>query len=327
MSDNKNNKENSRRKFLQLGIAAAGAAAMTGGIGINEATAKGAIEESGEKVRLLSPEGKLVEIDKAYLNDAPTRLPVSNEETRKGMPGKKFVMVIDLAKCRNARKCVSACQHMHYLPTDQEWISVYVMKDSEDSAPYWFPKPCFHCDHPPCVKVCPVGATFKREDGIVLVDNERCIGCKFCMTACPYSTRVFNWKEPENIPENVMNSKGNPETSVPQKLGTVGKCDFCPDMIRMGKLPDCVTACPNGVIYFGDQMEDTVTNGDETIRFSELIKEKAGYRYMEELGTEPRVYYLPPTDRMFPFERGLEDQPQEILDRYKNLPYFKEFED
>jgi len=85
-------------------------------------------------------------------------------------------------------------------------------------------------------------------------------------------------------------------------MGTVEKCDFCPDMARQGKLPDCVTACPNGTIFFGDANEDTVTNGDETFRLSELVKKRAGYRYMEDLGTEPRVYYLPPVDRQFPFE-------------------------
>ena len=210
-------------------------------------------------------------------------------------------MVIDLAKCNNARKCISSCQKMHYQPEDKEWVQVKLMKDSQDGAPYWFPKTCFHCDNPPCVKVCPVNATYKRSDGLVLIDSERCIGCKFCMAACPYSTRVFNWTEPEQ-PEEAELCSYSPESSVPSVLGTVDKCDFCPDMARLGKLPDCVTACPNGVFYFGDQNEDTVTNGEETIRFSQLIADRSGYRYMEELGTESRVYYLPPVNRMFPFE-------------------------
>jgi len=89
---------------------------------------------------------------------------------------------------------------------------------------------------------------------------------------------------------------------VPQKKGTVGKCDFCPDMVRQGGLPHCVSACPNGVFFFGDILEDSVTNGAETFRFSDLIKDKSGYRLMEDLGTKPSVYYLPPVNRNFPFE-------------------------
>ena len=95
----------------------------------------------------------------------------------------------------------------------------------------------------------------------------------------------------------------SPESSFPSKMGTVEKCDFCPDMARKGELPDCVTSCPNGTIFFGDANEDTVTNGEDTFRLSELIRDRAGYRFLEELGTEPRVYYLPPVERNFPFEK------------------------
>jgi molybdopterin-containing oxidoreductase family iron-sulfur binding subunit len=127
------------------------------------------------------------------------------------------------------------------------------------------------------------------------------------MVACPYSVRVFNWGEPDN-PEEIKDEASNPETGLPRKMGTVEKCDFCPDMLRKNKLPHCVTACPNGVFFFGDKNEDTVTNGSETFRFSEMMAQKAGYRYMEDLGTEPNVYYLPPKDRLVPFEETLEDE-------------------
>ena len=93
----------------------------------------------------------------------------------------------------------------------------------------------------------------------------------------------------------------------PSKMGTVDKCDFCPHAIKNNELPHCVTACPNGVFYFGDKYEDTVTNGDESLRLSKLLEDKAGYRYMESLGTEPSVYYLPPTDRSVDFNDGLEN--------------------
>lgn len=311
--------ENGRRDFLKKGalgvtLAAWGQLVFSCSHSGHEHVA----EEQGDIVKVLTPDGQLVEVDRSHLKHVHHVHPVTYEETREGVPGKKFVMVIDLARCTNARKCVSACQKMHHLPPDREWLTVKLMKDSEDGAPYWFPKTCFHCDNPPCVKVCPVDATFKRQDGLVLIDNTRCIGCKFCMTACPYSTRVFNWGE-RGVPADMKTHRANAETSIPGQVGTVEKCDFCPDMARMGKLPDCVTACPNGAFYFGDQNEDIVTNGSETVRFSELIAERAGYRYGEELGTEPRVYYLPPADRIFPAEKGLENLPEESRKLYEDI--------
>jgi molybdopterin-containing oxidoreductase family iron-sulfur binding subunit len=168
------------------------------------------------------------------------------------------------------------------------------------------------------VKVCPVNATFKRQDGLVLIDNERCIGCKFCMAACPYSTRVFNWSEPQQ-PVDITHWATNAETNLPARVGTVEKCDFCPDRAREGLLPPCVEACPNGVFYFGDENEDTVSNGEETIGFKQLLKERAAYRFQEELGTKPRVYYLPPKDRQFPVERGYDDLPENLKDRFKDI--------
>ena len=297
---------------------AAGSLLTAGWLGLKKFGPK---KEKGDMVKLLSPDGELIEVDRGHLKPAVhanAGLMKDAVVGRDAIPGKKFVMVIDLGRCRNALKCVTACQKMHYLPEDKEWLSIKLMKDTEQGAPYWFPKTCFHCDNPPCVKVCPVSATFKREDGLVLIDNERCIGCKFCMAACPYSTRVFNWEEPEQ-PDTVSHMHHDPEKSTPGLHGTVEKCDFCPDMVRQGKLPDCVTACPNGVFYFGDENEDAVTNGDETVRLSQLLKDKAGYRYMEELGTEPRVYYLPASNRMFPVERGFKGMSEEELEKFKDV--------
>lgn len=274
-------------------------------------------KESGEKVKALTTDGQIIEVDKSLI-----RTPrVSIEESHKGIPGRKFVMVIDLAKCKNARKCVEVCQKGHHLPKSQEFMKVYLLQDSDKTAPYWFPKPCFHCDNPLCVSVCPVGATYKRSDGIVLIDTERCIGCKFCMTGCPYSTRVFAWKHYPEYDED--KEPYSPEASSPGKEGTVSKCDFCPDLIRVGKLPYCAQACPMGVIYFGDIDEDTVTNGTDTFKFSELIRDRAGYRYLESLGTRPTVYYLPPVDRQYPVEGGFNDLEEEVKNRYKETPYVK----
>ena len=313
----KKKSQESRREFLKLGlgVGAASLASVAGAGLFNLQTTKA---ESGEKVKVLTPDGKLLEVDKSQLQ--PVTDIIDREESKIGLPNRKFVMAIDLGKCKNVRKCISACQEGHHLSKDQEWIKVYLLQDSEQTSPYWFPRPCFHCDNPLCVSVCPVGATYKRSDGIVLVDNQRCIGCKFCMTGCPFSARQFNWKEPEVSMEGVEYS---PETNVPAKEGTVGKCVFCADKLRMGELPRCVTACPMGVIYFGDSIEDTVTNGTETVRLSELIKNRSGYRKFEELGTEPSVYYLPPVDRMFPVERGLDGLNEDDMKRYKDVPYIK----
>lgn len=306
-------KTNSRREFLKKGLVAGAGVLATAGL--VEAYLDTSAAESGEKVKVLTTDGKIMEVDQAHL-----RYPrVSREESKKGIPGKKFVMVIDLARCKNARACVDACQKGHFLPKDMEFMKVYLLQDSEKTAPYWFPKPCFHCDNPLCVSVCPVGATYKREDGIVLIDSYRCIGCKFCITGCPYSTRVFAWKHYEEFDHDTQ--PYSPEASSPNVEGTVSKCDFCPDLIRVGKLPYCVSACPMGVIYFGDVDEDVVTNGTETVQLSKLLEDRAGYRYLETLGTRPSVYYLPPVERQFPVDRGFGDLEEDVKNRYNSTPF------
>lgn len=290
--------KNSRRAFLKKSLIAGGL--LTAGFIGFEKIFSGK-KSSGKKTTVISPDGKVYEASLEELKEY-TPPPITNEEARIGIPNKKFVMVFDLAKCDGCKVCTVACQDMHYTESDREWIKVYTMKDSETTAPYYFPKPCFHCDNPPCTKVCPVNATFKRQDGIVLVDNERCIGCRSCMAACPYSTRFFNWSRPSA--KEIAATKDivySPEKSVPRRLGTVEKCDFCPDMLRIGKMPACVSSCPMDTIYFGDQNEDAVTNASGvTVRLSQLLEDNAAYRYLEELGTEPRVYYLPPKNRKYP---------------------------
>lgn len=297
-----------RREFIGNGLRL-GLLVAAGGFGLSKVLSITS-EGDDDKVELLTQDGQVIEVDAKNIEKVEEE---TRYEVREGFHNKKFVMVVDLAKCKNAKKCVSACSKMHHVPAENQYLKVYKMQDSEGSAPYWQPTMCMHCDQPACVKVCPVDATFKRRDGLVLIDNERCIGCRFCMAACPYSTRVFNWSEPDVVGD--ARCCDNPaETGTPAKMGTVSKCDFCPDMVKEGKLPDCVTACPNGVFYFGDKYEDTVTNGDETLRLSELLEKKAGYRLLEEFGTEPSVYYLPPVDRVRDFEDGLEN-----YDKYKML--------
>jgi Fe-S-cluster-containing dehydrogenase component len=302
--EKENPKTDSRRQFIKN--ITTGSLLTASGLAFSSLSS--CKESSQEKTTLLTTDGKLVQVSNSEIEEMEhLHTGAPPKEARNGIPGKKFVMVVDLAKCKNARKCIEDCDKHHNLTPDRPYIKVLEMKDNKKSSPYWMPKKCFHCDNPPCVKVCPVGATYKRTDGIVLIDNERCIGCRFCMAACPYSARVFNWGAP---PEGNLDLPYSPETSLPSKIGTVAKCDFCPEMLRNGKLPHCVPACPNGVLYFGDEIDDTVTNGEETVRLSTLLRDKAGYRYMEELGTKPRVYYLPPVDRLFPFEETTKENSE-----------------
>lgn len=231
--------------------------------------------------------------------------PMTNIPAVAPAPGKhRWVMVIDLAKCDGCKGCTEACTAMHFVPPGQEWIKVFQNRDNAVAGSYWFPRPCMQCDNTPCAKVCPVGATFKREDGIVLVDQERCIGCRYCIAACPYGSRYFNWSEPPHTEQETAQAY-SVEWNFPHRRGVVEKCIFCPELAREGKLPACAQACKMNAIYFGDQVEDVVTNhAGETVSFTQLIREKGGFRFMEELGTEPRVWYLPPRDRVYPAPRS-----------------------
>lgn len=313
-------KKSSRRKFLQnIGLISSGAIAASAALysGFHYEKSK---NKTGSKIKVLKSDGELAEVDAGSLTiaDKPT-LEAYQLRGRQGLKDRRWVMVIDLAKCQNARKCISACQDAHHLRPDQYHINTLTMQNADKTGHYFMPKPCQHCDNPPCVSVCPVDATFKRPDGPVLIDNERCIGCRFCIAACPYSARSFNWFETSdelNIRQNkkvidptdhqekpAKEIKYNVELNVPQRKGTITKCLFSSDRLRDGKLPYCVSGCPNGVYYFGDENEDAVTNGTtkETVQLSKLLKDNGGYRLMEELGTKPRVYYLPPKNRTVPF--------------------------
>jgi len=307
MSENKNN--NSRRDFIKKGILAGAGTIFAGGL---FSISKTFAQTPDDTVKVLDQDGNVKEVDKSHLKevgkDFNDQIQKSNRE---GIPNKKWVMVIDLSKCRNARKCMDACQNAHQLWTEndgdgtkvQHHINVHVMNRGTKEGGYFMPRPCQHCDNPPCTKVCPVGATFKRNDGIVLIDNERCIGCRFCIAACPYSARTFNWFEPKDK-EKYEDTPYNIELNVPQKKGTISKCVFSADRLREKEMPYCASACPNGVYWFGDQYEDAVTNGTtkETVRLSKLLKDNAAYTLLPELGTRPSVYYLPEKNRLFPFE-------------------------
>jgi Fe-S-cluster-containing dehydrogenase component len=210
---------------------------------------------------------------------------------------RRWAMVIDLRYCDGCQsvgkppQCTEACIQGHYAPEPMEWMQVY-----ENPLPgggsQFIPTPCQQCQNAPCVNVCPVGATFATPEGVVLIDQERCIGCRLCMAACPYDRRFFNWGVPALPPETQF-MQYSPEHQSPAIAGTVMKCDFCPDMARAGRLPYCAQGCPNHAIYYGDLEEDVATNGEQVVTLSRFLAENSSYRLKENLGTEPRVHFIP----------------------------------
>ena len=304
--------ESSRRDFLKS-VGIVGAATVVGGAAIYSGYRFEKSKNNEDKIKVLTEDNRLVEIPRDQVKDFKPDLKALQTRGREGIKGRKWIWVIDLSKCRNARKCVEACQAAHHLRPYEYHINTLVMKESVNTPAYFMPKPCQHCDNPPCVSVCPVDATFKRQDGVVLIDNERCIGCRFCMAACPYSARTFHWREPLVV-EGDKEKEYNVELNVPQKKGTITKCLLSSDRLRENQLPYCVSACPNGVFYFGDENENAVTNGTtkQTVNLKELLEKNGGYRLLAELGTKPRVYYLPPKNRLFEFEQGPGTEYKEI---------------
>jgi molybdopterin-containing oxidoreductase family iron-sulfur binding subunit len=172
-----------------------------------------------------------------------------------------------------------------------QWLQVYEF-DLPGGGTQYVPTPCMHCQNAPCVNVYPVGATFSTPEGVILIDQERCIGCRLCMAACPYQRRFFNWGEPV-VPAQSRFAEYNVESQIPAKRGTVMKCDLCPERPRNGNVPYCIQACPNRAIYYGDEEEDVATNGREVVKLSKFLSENQTYRLKEELGTKPSVYYIP----------------------------------
>jgi molybdopterin-containing oxidoreductase family iron-sulfur binding subunit len=218
-------------------------------------------------------------------------------------------MVIDLDCCTACQACVVACQKENNLPPAQvedtlggramAWMDMITFVEGEYPRVKMrlLPRPCMHCDEPPCVKVCPVGATFKSEEGIVGQVYRRCIGCRYCTTACPYTVRYFNWYPPE-WPEEMK--KGlNPDVSARTK-GVVEKCSFCHHRLMRAKdqakyegrqlrpgeyMPACAESCPAKAIIFGDL-------DDPASEVSQLASSRRAFRLLDDLGTEPKVIYL-----------------------------------
>jgi Fe-S-cluster-containing dehydrogenase component len=207
----------------------------------------------------------------------------------------QWVMVIDQSKCIGCGYCTLACRANNDVNPEIEWNRVDQV-NVLDGKNVYLPRPCMHCEQAPCVEVCPVQATYYRPEGIVMMDYDRCIGCRYCEVACPYQARSFNWtafKEANPaVPE-----WGSPEIER-RPRGVPEKCSFCFQRIDRGlelgltpgvdtvATPACVNICPVGARIFGDL-------NDPESEVSKWLQSNSSYRLRENLGTSPRVYYLP----------------------------------
>src|SRR5689334_17342280 len=213
----------------------------------------------------------------------------------KGSSQHQWVMVIDQAKCVGCGRCTLACRASNDVPPEISW-NLVVKTGQVGDKDVFLPRPCMHCEHAPCVEVCPVEASYRRADGIVMMDYDRCIGCRYCEVACPYGARSFNWDaftgNNPSVPE-----WGDPEVDR-RPRGVPEKCSFCYQRIDRGlalglepgvdpdATPACVVVCPTGARLFGD-LNDPESN------VSKALKENPTYQLRADLGTEPRVYYIP----------------------------------
>ncbi|MBN2326983.1 MAG: 4Fe-4S dicluster domain-containing protein [Candidatus Omnitrophica bacterium] len=223
----------------------------------------------------------------------------------------RWAMTVDLTKCKQGdgceKECIQACHDTHNVPAienlkhEVKWIWTEPYEKAFPSQENEFNKEelihkevlvfCNHCDNPPCVRVCPTQATWKQEDGIVMMDWHRCIGCRYCIAACPYGSRSFNWVEPaarsedgQILPDQPFLKKVN--SAFPTRTrGVVEKCTFCDARLAKGLQPACVEACKQGALAFGDL-------DDPNSEIRALLKDRFSIRRKPGLGTQPQIYYL-----------------------------------
>ncbi|MAE67852.1 MAG: 4Fe-4S ferredoxin [Phycisphaeraceae bacterium] len=215
--------------------------------------------------------------------------------------GVEFVYALNLSRCIGCRKCVHACVEENNQSRDPEIQYIRVLEmprgsiDMErgnhryerptvpDKNHFYMPVQCHQCAKPPCVKVCPVEATWQEPDGITVVDYDWCIGCRYCEAACPYWARRFNFAEPK-VPKQKLNADMSYLSNRPRQKGVMEKCHFCLHRTREGQMPACLEVCPTGARKFGNVL-------DPHSEVSEILKSKRIFVLKEELGTLPRFFY------------------------------------
>jgi Fe-S-cluster-containing dehydrogenase component len=287
-----------RREFLTKGLATAGgASAFLAGLPGTAASFSrsevASVLESGNGDPELNPLDRMI-------YDLEVAL-------AKPMDQRKWIMVIDLQRCTGCKACTVSCQSENNLPPGVIYRPVIEQEIGE--FPHvrvrFTPRPCMHCENPPCTPVCPVGATYKRPDGIVAVDYDVCIGCRYCLSACPYNARTADFGEffGEGMGESeslvgaaAMGYEERPNFEYGHEwsrklgkntspMGNARKCQFCLHRLENKMLPACVTTCLGGATFFGDF-------NLKTSLVRELVGDSRMTRLREELGTEPKVFYL-----------------------------------
>ena len=287
----------SRRRFLAAAGCAAVAAALSGcrGLSTEEFLQHNFHELSKDEVAAV-----IARLEKEYAARFGQPVQVGLEPP---LPGVEFGYALDLSRCIGCRRCVYACVEENNQSRDPQihWIRVLQMDKDEGvnihhSDPYYNPETvpeaghfympvqCHQCKNPPCVKACPVKATWQEPDGITVVDYNWCIGCRYCMAACPYGARHFNWGEP-GLPKDELNPETHYLGNRPRKKGVVEKCTFCIQRVRHGRYPACVEVCPTGTRKFGNLLDPS---GE--IRY--ILENKRVFLFKEDLNTQPRFYYF-----------------------------------
>jgi Fe-S-cluster-containing dehydrogenase component len=218
-------------------------------------------------------------------------------------PGVLFGYALDISRCIGCRRCVYACVDENNQSRDPQlhWITVLEMEKAKGidfhhanayynppAVPqpdnFYLPVACQQCENPPCVKVCPVEATWKEPDGIVVIDYDWCIGCRCCITACPYGARRFNWGKP-SVPSEKLNTQTEYLGNRPRPKGVVEKCTFCLQRARNGQYPACVEVCPVGARKFGNLL-------DPNSEIRQILAQKRVSVLKEELNTQPKFFYF-----------------------------------
>ena len=290
-----------RRNFLRglgAGTAAAVAQPAWGGQTFSDAFAD-FFQKHYQRMSPDEVDEALARIERKAMRRYGVEIDVQNTPPQEGVV---FGYAINISRCKGYRDCVDACVKENNLGRDSQvqYIRVLQMEQGDSNlehsehyydpetvpvdGKYYMPVQCMQCDDPPCVKACPVEATWMEPDGIVVVDYDWCIGCRYCMTACPYWARHFNWTEPE-IPAEEMNTDTHILGNRPRPRGVVEKCTFCIHRTRKGRQPACMEACPTGARIFGNLLDP-----DSEIRY--VLANKQVFRLKEDLGTEPKFWYF-----------------------------------